>query len=134
MNMKKQSISQLSEQIAGPLEAIASPQRLAILLAIGQGDACVCHLETALGWRQAYISQHLMALRKSGILEDRREGRYVYYRLKNTAYLDLISASAEVCGLSSETVSFLGSPQKYPSCECPHCSPALVPVAELKTL
>ena len=132
--MKYQSIPRLSEKIAAPIEAIASPQRVAILLAIGQEEACVCHLETALGWRQAYISQHLMALRKAGILEDRREGRYVFYRLKNTAYLDLISASAGVCGLSLETTLLLSNSQKNPSCECPHCSPALVPVEEIKSL
>ncbi|MEJ5240429.1 MAG: thioredoxin family protein [Anaerolineales bacterium] len=46
---------QLAEQIATPLEAIASPQRIAILLAIGRGETCVCHLEALPGWRQAYI-------------------------------------------------------------------------------
>ncbi len=127
--MKKLTIPQISKQIAAPIEAIASPQRIAILLAIGHGEACVCHLESALGWRQAYISQHLMALRKTDILDDRREGRYVYYRLKNTSYLDLITASAEVCGLSTETVFELINAQTYPACECPHCSPALTPVA-----
>jgi ArsR family transcriptional regulator len=123
MNMKKSTIPQLSEQIAVPIEVIASPQRIAILLAIGQGEACVCHLEFALSWRQAYISQHLMALRKADILVDRREGRYVYYRLKNTSYLDLIIAFAEVCGLSRDTVIELINTQTYPSCECPHCIP-----------
>ena len=132
--MKHLTIPQLSEQIATPIEAIASPQRVAILLAIGQGEACVCHLETALGWRQAYISQHLMALRKAGILEDRREGRYVFYRLKNTAYLDLIFAAAEVRGLSIENTYLLRNSQKNPSCECPHCSSALVSVEDSKTV
>jgi DNA-binding transcriptional ArsR family regulator len=131
MNMKKPTIPQLSETIAVPIEAIASPQRIAILLAIGQGEACVCHLESALGWRQAYISQHLMLLRKAGILEDRRDGRYVYYRLKNTSYLDLIIASAEVCGLSRDSVFELINTQVYPSCECPHCIPALIPASSL---
>jgi len=131
MNMKKLTIPQISEQIAPPIEAIASPQRIAILLAIGQGEACVCHLESALGWRQAYISQHLMALRKADVLEDRREGRYVFYRLKNTSYLDIIIASAEACGLSQETVFDLINTQKYPLCECPHCSPALIPATSL---
>jgi ArsR family transcriptional regulator len=134
MNMKNQTIPHLSEQIAAPIEALASPQRVAILLAIGQGEACVCHLETALGWRQAYISQHLMALRKADILEDRREGRYVYYRLKNSSYLDLIRAAAEVCRLSFETVFELSNAQAYPACECPHCSPALIPAKDLKTV
>jgi DNA-binding transcriptional ArsR family regulator len=131
MNMKKITIPQISEKIAAPIEAIASSQRIAILLAIGQGEACVCHLESALGWRQAYISQHLMSLRKAEILEDRREGRYVYYRLKNTSYLDLITASAKVCGLSEEIVFELMNTQTYPSCECPHCVPALIPVSSL---
>ena len=129
--MKKLTIPQISEQIASPIEAIASSQRIAILLAIGQGEACVCHLKSALGWRQAYISQHLMTLRKADILEDRREGRYVYYRLKNTTYLDLILASADVCGLSKELVFELINTQKYPSCECPHCAPTLIPAASL---
>lgn len=132
--MKQQTIPQFSEQIAAPIEAVSSPQKIAILLAIGQGEACVCHLETALGWRQAYISQHLMALRKAGILEDRREGRYVFYHLKNTAYLDLIAASAEVCGLSFETSTILSNAQKNPLCECPHCLPILVPVEETKAV
>jgi DNA-binding transcriptional ArsR family regulator len=134
MNMKKLTIPQLSEQIASPLAAIASPQRIAILLAIGRGEACVCHLETVLGWRQAYISQHLMALRKADILEDRREGRYVFYRLKNASYLDLINVSAKICGLSQENVIELTQLQTYSSCECPHCSPALVAVEDLKTI
>jgi DNA-binding transcriptional ArsR family regulator len=42
------------EKTSIPLNAIASPQRIAILLAIGKGEVCVCCLETALGWRQAY--------------------------------------------------------------------------------
>ena len=126
--MKKTTISHISEQIAAPIEAIASPQRIAIMLAIGSGEACVCHLESALGWRQAYISQHQMSLRKAGILEDRREGRYVYYQLKNTSYLDLLIASGEVCGLSKEVIFELINTQTYPSCECPHCSPAEIPM------
>ena len=129
--MKKQSISQISEQIAAPLAAIASPQRVAILLAIGTGEACVCHLEAILGWRQAYISQHLMALRKADILQDRRDGRYVFYRLKDASLLDLITASARLSGLSAESVSALINTQVNPSCECPQCSPALIPATSL---
>jgi len=115
------------------LEAIASPQRIAILIAIGTGEACVCHLEAALGWRQAYISQHLMTLRKADILLDRRSGRYIFYRLKDVSLLDLIAASARLSGLSAESVSALISTQVNPSCECPQCAPALISVESLKT-
>lgn len=129
--MKKQPILQISEKIAAPLEAIAAPQRIAILLAIGKGEACVCHLETALGWRQAYISQHLMALRKADILQDRREGRYVFYKLRNASFLDLILAAATLSGLSADSVSALVNTQVYPSCECPQCAPLLIPANSL---
>jgi DNA-binding transcriptional ArsR family regulator len=129
--MKKHPILDISEQIAVPLSIIASPQRIAILLAIGKGEACVCHLEAALGWRQAYISQHLMTLRKADILQDRREGRYVYYRLKNASLLDLITASASLSGLAAESVSVLINVQAYPSCECPQCVPVLIPASSL---
>ena len=131
--MKKQPILQISEKIAEPLQAIASTQRIAILLAIGRGEACVCHLEAALSWRQSYISQHLMALRKADILQDRRAGRYVFYRLKDVSLLDLIAASARLSGLSAESVSTLINPQINPACECPQCSPVIIPVENLKT-
>ena len=128
--MKKQPILQVSEQIAAPLSAISAPQRIAILLLIGKGEACVCHLEASLGWRQAYISQHLMALRKADILQDRREGRYIFYSLKDASILDLITASA-LSGLSAEAVSELTNTQVNSVCECPQCSPALIPVESL---
>lgn len=129
--MKKQPIEQISKQIASPLSAIASPQRIAILLLIGKGEACVCHLEASLGWRQAYISQHLMALRKADVLQDRREGRYIFYSIKDASILDLVTASAALSGLPAETVSTLINKQVNPSCECPQCAPALVPAESL---
>jgi DNA-binding transcriptional ArsR family regulator len=125
--MKKQgSIYQIAERIAVSLQAIASPQRIAILLSIGSGEARVWHLEAALGWRQAYISQHLMALRKADILQDRREGRYVFYRPTNPSLLDLVRAAAIYSGFSAESISALLSIQDNPACKCPQCVPALI--------
>jgi len=119
------------QPVASLLETISPMTRLQILLAIGTGEACVCHLETALGLRQAYISQHLMALRKADILMDRRDGRYIFYRLKDAALLDLIIASARLSGISTEIASALINSQVNPSCECPQCSPVLIPVASM---
>ena len=121
----------LLQPVASLLETISPLARLQILLAIGTGEACVCHLEAALGLRQAYISQHLMALRKAELLLDRREGRYIFYRLKDTSLLDLVTASATLSGLSAETVSVLINTRINPSCECPQCSPVLIPAASL---
>ena len=66
------------ESLAVFLRAISQPVRLEILLAIGTGEACVCHLEAVIGQRQAYISQQLMALREAGIVKSRRDGRNIY--------------------------------------------------------
>ena len=120
--MNAQLLTQLSDQIASPLQAIASPARIAILLTIGTGEACVCHLEAALGWRQAYISQQLMALRKAEILRDRRDGRFVYYHLANSSILELVFASARLSGIDAKNINALINTKINPSCECPHCA------------
>ncbi|CAG1005465.1 partial Arsenic resistance transcriptional regulator ArsR1, partial [Anaerolineales bacterium] len=96
------------------------------------GEACVCHLEAALGLRQAYISQHLMALRKADILLDRREGRYVFYRLKDASILDLVTAAAALSGPPAKAVSVLVN-RASPSCECPQCAPVSISTKSLET-
>ena len=120
------TIPQVAEKIADLLQVVSSPARLGILLAIGRGEACVCHLEAILGWRQAYISQHLMAMRKAEILQDRREGRYVYYRLKDEAILALVRDAATLVGLDPRNVDVLANPDPGPNCECPHCIPETI--------
>jgi DNA-binding transcriptional ArsR family regulator len=102
------SVSQLFQTI-GP------SARLQILLSIGKGETCVCHLEAMLGLRQAALSQHLMALRQAGIVDDRREGRYIHYRLRNPAMLALIRQAAE---LENVTLPELAP---SPECCCPNC-------------
>ena len=125
MNIKKKSILEVSEPIADSLSAISSPQRIAILLTIGNGEVCVCHLEAVLGWRQAYISQHLMALRQADILESNRKGKFIYYTLKNKSLLTVILNVANLIELPSETISSVINQQSYPSCDCPQCVDAI---------
>lgn len=54
--------------------------RLALLIA-SEGELCVCELVCALEASQPKISRHLGELRKGGLLQDRRQGQWVYYRL-----------------------------------------------------
>lgn len=122
MNIKTTSPE---EQIAQLLRAIDQPARLRILMAIGQGEACVCHLEAMLGLRQAYISQHLMALRQAGILTTRREGRYIYYRLSDPQLLELIQMTAAITGVDDSTLQALIQSEPLPLCECPNCAAKL---------
>jgi len=99
------------------LKSIASPVRAQILLAIGSGEACVCHLESLLGLRQAAISQQLMILRRKKIIKSRREGKYVFYRLAKPEVLEIIRAAGAAVGVSASSLMIPNSNQ----CECPHC-------------
>lgn len=54
--------------------------RLCLLIA-AEGELCVCELTTALEQSQPKISRHLAQLRAAGLLEDRRRGQWVHYRL-----------------------------------------------------
>jgi ArsR family transcriptional regulator len=53
----------------------------ATLLIASHGELCVCELVCALDDSQPKISRHLAQLRGSGLLLDRRQGQWVYYRL-----------------------------------------------------
>jgi ArsR family transcriptional regulator len=53
----------------------------AMLLIADQGELCVCELMCALDDNQPKISRHLAQLRSNGLLLDRRQGQWVYYRL-----------------------------------------------------
>jgi DNA-binding transcriptional ArsR family regulator len=110
------SLVKNAEEIAKVFENIAIPSRLAILLAIGEGEACVCHLEAVLAKRQAYVSQHLMALRDAGIITPRREGRFIYYRITNPGLFELIRNAARLAGveISAQAITTV--------CECPDCA------------
>jgi ArsR family transcriptional regulator len=103
------------EQVASLLQILGQESRLQILLAIGEGEPCVCHLEATFGWRQAYLSQHLMALRKAGIVMTSRQGRNIHYRLSNPRTLAIIRQAAELQGVTL--------PELAPSleCSCPNC-------------
>jgi ArsR family transcriptional regulator len=53
------------------------------LLAAGDGGACVCELVDALGESQPNVSRDLKVLKTAGLVEERREGRWIYHRLSN---------------------------------------------------
>jgi len=63
-------------------KGLADETRLKALLLIQlEGELCVCELMTALNESQPKISRHLALLREAEILNDRRQGQWVFYRL-----------------------------------------------------
>ena len=63
------------------LRALADPTRLRILGLLAGGEVCVCHIHDALGIPQPKASRHLAYLRRSKIVDTRRDGLWVHYRL-----------------------------------------------------
>lgn len=62
-------------------KSLADETRLLSLLLIQQsGELCVCELTEALALSQPKVSRHLASLRKLGLLQDRRQGQWVFYR------------------------------------------------------
>ena len=111
------------EKIADLLTSISNPVRVQILLAIGTGEACVCHLESLLELRQAYISQQLMVLRKKKIIASRRDGKYIYYRLTKPEVLKVIQSAGEIVGILKSSLAI----QDHSECECPKCNKEEIP-------
>ena len=61
---------------------LADPTRLRItLLLTAEGELCVCELTHALGLSQPKISRHLAHLRESSLVQSRRAGQWMYYRI-----------------------------------------------------
>lgn len=109
-----------SENLAELFQLIGQPTRIQILLAIGESEACVCHLEAVTGLRQAVISQHLMLLRKAGLVTPNRAGRNIFYRLTDSTLLELIHTAAMALGIGSDDLDKYTA-GKLPGCPCPKC-------------
>lgn len=64
------------------LAALAEPTRLAALRLLRDGrEHCVCELMDLLGTSQSRMSRHVVALRRAGLVVDRRDAQWVRYRL-----------------------------------------------------
>jgi ArsR family transcriptional regulator len=64
------------------LKAMAHPSRLLILETLANGERCVCELQELVGADMSTVSKHLALMRQAGLLEDRRQGLQVFYRLR----------------------------------------------------
>ena len=75
-------------------KSLADETRLTILTLLLNGEMCVCEIMGTLPISQPAVSHHLKILRQAGILIDRRQGRWIYYRIDPkslTSLLDILS-------------------------------------------
>ncbi|MDX2285734.1 MAG: metalloregulator ArsR/SmtB family transcription factor [Bacteroidia bacterium] len=90
------SVSQM-EMLTRTLKAIAHPARLSIIEMLENGKRLtVTEIYTRLKADQSAVSHHLSILRDKGILGTERKGKFIYYYLKNTAFLSLIDCLNQI--------------------------------------
>ena len=115
------------KHIAGLLKALAHPARFRILeVLVAEGACCPCHLEVRLGRGQAYISQQLSRLRDAGLVDDQRDGGYVFYEISDRTIELFLSATRDLQNALSMS-SGSGTPVGFlpenvqQECQCPKC-------------
>jgi ArsR family transcriptional regulator len=91
MTMATRSSTDLS-RAAELFHALSDGTRLSILQRLRFGERCVCELTDAMDAAQSRLSFHLRVLREAGLVNDRREGRWMYYTLNPEA----LAEAAEV--------------------------------------
>jgi ArsR family transcriptional regulator, arsenate/arsenite/antimonite-responsive transcriptional repressor len=71
--------------VAGIFHALADETRLGILDCLKDGERCVCELTDELQAGQSRLSFHLKVLKDAGLIQDRPEGRWIYYSINRDA-------------------------------------------------
>jgi rhodanese-related sulfurtransferase len=84
--------NRLYGQFARIGKALSSPHRLELLELLAQGERTVDSLATEIGLSLANTSQHLQALRQATLVDSRKEGLFVFYRLSDPSVFDLPKA------------------------------------------
>ncbi|MBK1665241.1 ArsR family transcriptional regulator [Rhodospirillum rubrum] len=102
-------------------KAVADPNRVRILKLLESGELCVCQITAVLDLAAATVSKHLSLLKAAGLLQQRREGKWAYYRLAERAlnpyapaFLGLIGATLADDPTLTEDARILGKVNALP--------------------
>lgn len=76
--------------------ALSDPTRLRLFAALRDGELCVCQLIELVGLAPSTVSKHLSILRDAGLVDSRKDGRWVHYRrAKNALFTGVGTASKQ---------------------------------------
>lgn len=95
--------------------ALADPARLRVLAVLADAQRCVCDIQAAAPMAANLLSYHLRTLREAGLVEGRRRGRFIDYRLTDGA-TELIRSALSAAGL---TATIEKPVERAPGCEVP---------------
>ncbi len=92
----------LFEKQANIVKAAAHPLRIAIVDFLKDDEQCVCNIAEHVGSERSNVSRHLSVMVNAGVLEYRKEGLKVIYKLKTPCILDFFSCVTNVLKLQAK--------------------------------
>jgi DNA-binding transcriptional ArsR family regulator len=93
------ALRESAEKCCALLKALAHEDRLLLLCQLTEGERNVGELEALVGVHQPSLSQHLGVLREEGLVQTRREGKYIYYSLASHEVIQVMQTlSSLYCG------------------------------------
>lgn len=72
-------------------KALADINRLKIIKLLKEGELCVCELTAVLTTSQSTVSHHLSVLKNAGLIKERKEGKWSYFRLSEGAVIEILN-------------------------------------------
>ncbi|MFZ7104319.1 MAG: ArsR/SmtB family transcription factor [Peptococcaceae bacterium] len=92
--------------LAQIFKSLGDPNRISIIQKLSQEEKCVCELMEEMGLSQPAVSHHLKQLKQAGLVQDRREGKWIFYSVNHREYrdfLDLVNNKLGIAVKSYET-------------------------------
>lgn len=91
-------------EILSITKALADENRLRALYALQSGELCLCQIIELLGLAPSTVSRHMSILRQARLIEGRKEGRWMYYRLMGADVpVEIQKGIAWICGALTKT-------------------------------
>lgn len=108
------------ERTAAIFKALADKTRLRILLMLSKQEMAVCELISELGLSQPAVSHHLKLLRHAGLVQDLREGKWIYYTINRDCFTNYASSLKQLLEQVEQNLAggTLPSPIRNQPCLC----------------
>jgi ArsR family transcriptional regulator len=93
------------QDLLNVFKALSEETRLRIVKLLEHGELCVCDIVAALDMIQPKVSFHLAVLKEAGFIKDRKQGKWVHYRIDDTDMFRRFLLLSTLERISAETVS-----------------------------
>ena len=96
MDIQKSTFYKKTQHASKCLKILSNPNRLAVLCTLLDKEFCAGDLEKMVDLSQPALSQHLARMKKEGLIDARKEGRSIFYSIKDLKIKRLIQAMHKI--------------------------------------